>query len=186
MNTTFTFMRQPHETPDPISQAIANIIGAGERAGYSIAAGPDPVPMLTFWSMKQSGEIAPDEMVAVWLVLMRHIDAGRAAHCVVEHCMQLKYTYTPQEPMSTWAPALRQLWEVRGRYLNAFEHPPRLPFLTKLRTALCEALRHAACVRDNTMRVASPLDTWALLSACEVALKVADEEGKRRWRMVNH
>lgn len=186
--SVFRLMRFIHETPDYITQEIANVIGqrergSGKKGNYSIAVGPDPTFFMKFWNMKQSGELPADEMPAVWAVLMRAIDARVVVTFVMRHCIgNVPFDNNPRQEMSG-EPALRALVRLSDEYIHMGTDPSVMTaqYVSKFRAKLVNALREAATVFE-VVKVLDPVDAYTLLSACEIAITQGEEE-KRRWAM---
>ncbi len=166
---TFKLMREVIERPDPITGALADSLSSQRRSTLQLSLEPIDV-LMRFWNMKQDGELTRDEMPAVWLVLMRHVNVTVTVRALLENCFAGPVRY----------PAVVQLEHVRRQYLFTGLTDLRVPFITKMSAALCEALRNAAAVRDETdAHVLDPQDCWALLQACEVAVALGEQEKKR-------
>lgn len=183
VSNIFRLMREVHETPDPISTVIANIVGERERVvgkkygvPYHIAADPDPTFFMEFWNMKQSGELPTDETPAVWAVLMCAVDVPSAVRIIIENCLRGGQLAKQLDP------GLQGLVQLCEDYRSTISNSVTPPTVAKLRTKLVEALRETAARTRNALgvQVFDPQDAHLLLSACETALVVKKEES-RRW-----
>lgn len=179
----FRLMRLVHETPDRVTQAISEAVTERARRPKLRTQPPTVIDLgtffMSFWNMKQGGELSADEAPAVWAVLMRALDAAAVVRILLAHCVNQTQYEGPSEGRQ-----YRELFRLIDIYKATQQMTP--PFVAKLRTKLVEALRDAALVRWDGigiagLRVLDPLDASLLLSACETALVVEEEETKR-WQ----
>jgi hypothetical protein len=196
----FKLMRLVHETPDRVTQEISLCITERSRVQRvweearkaptapakvllpdSRYRSPTMVDLGTFfmefWNMKQRGELIPDEPPATWAVLMRAIDPATAVRIMLAHCIS-----ATEEPANyAIVDQFHPLLKIQADYKTAEAFMP--PGIAKLRTKLVEALRIAAgashFIMERHVRVLDPIDASLLLSACETALVVKEQEAKQ-------